>query len=176
MKKLQYLVSTILISTLIACGGGTEKKAENETTNQEEVVTSEEKQETINEEERNEVEITVIAKGNTMTEITFDPTSITLQEGDKVTVTLKNESESAGMLHNFVLVPQGAGEEIATAAITAAASDYVPEDDRIIVASEMTNLGETVTFEFIAPAKGSYHYICTYPGHYPKMVGRLTVN
>src|SRR5690606_962592 len=153
-----------------------EKKAESETTTQEEVTSTEEQTETNVEEERNEVEITVVAKGNTMTEITFDPSSISIEEGDKVIVTLKNESESAGMFHNFVLVPQGAGEEIATAALTASASDYVPEDDRIIVASEMTEMGETVTFEFIAPAKGSYHYICTYPGHYPKMVGRLTVN
>ena len=177
MKKIKYLASAILISSIgFGCGtdDGSKEKNVNETSTEQ--TTNSETTDQVTKGEQEEVEITIVATGNTMTEIRFEPASMTVKAGSKVIVTLVNESEAAGMHHNFILVPQGAGEEVARAALTAAESNYVPEDDRIIVASEMTEMGEEVTFEFTAPEKGSYHYICTYPGHYPAMVGRLTVN
>lgn len=174
MKKVKYLVGALAIASLsIACGGNTEntdstnKGATTETTETQTDQTQEKAQK--------EIEITVVAAGNTMADIHYEPAAITVEAGSKVIVTLINESTAAGMLHNFVLVPQGAGEEIARAGWTMADNDYVPEDDRIVVASKMLDMGEETTFEFDAPAAGSYHFVCTYPGHYPQMVGRFTV-
>jgi azurin len=168
LKSITFFALTI---ALIACGGEKpvdENKAENE---------APAKKESSIEIITEQVEINVAAKGESMAEIAFEPASLTLNEGAEVTLIFKNQSSAAGMLHNFVLVPMGAGQEIATAGISAGeANNFTPNDDRIIVATKMTTMGEEVTITFTAPKKGSYHYICTYPGHFPKMVGRLTVN
>jgi azurin len=93
-----------------------------------------------------------------------------------VTVTLINENKAAGMLHNWVLVNLGSGQEVATAAIAAGPDkEYIPENANVLAYSKMLNPEETTTFEFTAPTAGSYNYICTYPGHFPKMVGKLVV-
>ena len=173
--KIKYLVSALAIASLtIACGGNTEN-ADSNNNNGATTETAETKDNQTNKKAQKEIEITVVAAGNTMADIHYDPASITVEAGSKVIVTLINESTAAGMLHNFVLVPQGEGEEIAKAGWTMADNNYVPNDDRVIVASDMLDMGEETTFEFEAPAAGSYHFICTYPGHYPQMVGRLTV-
>jgi azurin len=35
--------------------------------------------------------------------------------------------------------------------------------------------GETTTIAFTAPAAGTYDYICSFPGHYGMMKGKLIV-
>lgn len=175
MKKIKYLVSAFAIASFsIACGGNTDNsdKVNNNNTATEKAEAKDTQKE---EKAQKTIEITVVAKGNTMADIHYEPGSITVEAGSKVIVTLKNQSTAAGMFHNFVLVPQGTGEEIAKAGWALADQGYIPEDDRIIVASEMLEMGQEITFEFEAPEAGSYHYICTYPGHYPQMVGRMTV-
>jgi azurin len=163
---------TITMASLIACGGGEQKESNAEKSRQEDSqeIKAQEKA-------KQEVEIEVIAKGETMAEIAFDPKSINVPAGSTVKLTLINESEASGMLHNFVLIELGAGQEIATAGIQAGVeNEFVPDDNRVIVHTEVISMGETTTITFDAPPKGSYHYICTYPGHYPNMIGRLNVN
>ena len=169
----QYLKSVTFFALTVAlfsCGG--EKNNNKNTVGKETPAKKESSVEIITE----QVELNVAARGETMAEIAFQPTTLTLNEGAEVTLIFKNQSSAAGMLHNFVLVPLGSGQEIATAGIAAGeANNFVPNDDRIVVATKMTTMGEEVTITFTAPKKGSYQYICTYPGHFPKMVGRLTV-
>jgi len=87
-----------------------------------------------------------------------------------------NQNTAEGMLHNWVLVKLGSGQEVATAAIEAGtAKNYIPENANIIAASGLAKPKETITLDFIAPAAGSYNYICTYPGHFPAMIGKLIV-
>ncbi len=122
------------------------------------------------------VEITVEAVGESMAEIAFEPKSLSIPKNSRVKLTLKNVSSAAGMLHNFVLVELGTGQEIATAGIKAGnENNFIPKDKRVIAGSAVADLGESVTIEFDAPKAGSYHYICTYPGHYPMMIGRMNV-
>ena len=173
MKRINNILSIILISTLVACGGS-EKKSTKEQTEK----TPQPKEELAPEEpkEKEVVEITVNAIGETMTEIAYDPNSITVPANSRVKLTFNNKSSADGMLHNFVLVELGSGQEIATAGIKAGKeNEFIPKDNRIFANTIMTQMGETVSIEFDAPAKGSYHYICTYPGHYPNMIGRFNV-
>ncbi len=171
MKTIFKIFTIQLIFILTACGGAQEKSTIPAVEN-----SSEKTGNIIQKEELKLVEITVLAKGEAMNEIAFEPRSITIQANTRIRMTFKNQSSAEGMLHNFVLVELGAGQEIATAGIKAGKENgFVPKDSRIITNTKMTQMGEEITFEFDAPKKGSYHYICTYPGHYPNMIGRLNV-
>ena len=120
--------------------------------------------------------ITVKVTGNTMADMAYEPSSLTVKAGDRVTLTLVNTNTMDGMLHNWVLVKLGSGQEVATAGIAAGMDkSYVPENSNVLVASALAKPNETIKLEFVAPATGSYNYICTYPGHFPKMIGKLYV-
>jgi len=123
-----------------------------------------------------EASFTINVTGNSMADMAYDPTSMTVKSGDKVKIKLVNKNTAEGMLHNWVLIRLGTGAEIASAAIKAGADKiYVPESPDVFAASPLAGPAETVEFEFTAPAKGSYNYICTYPGHFPKMLGKMIV-
>ena len=174
MKKIAFILA---LGTLVACGG--EKKADKkvEKAATEVVEETEEAMEEAMEivEDREVVEITVAALGESMAEIAFEPKSISVPANSRVKLTFENKSSAEGMLHNFVLVELGSGAEIATAGMKAGLdNNFVPKDDRVIAYTKVSNMGETLTIEFDAPAKGSYHYVCTYPGH-TNMIGRFNV-
>lgn len=169
MKK----ISIILLSAiLVSCGGNSNESNQTKVSQKKEV-----KAKAANKKiERELVEITLIAKGETMTEIAFDPKVLNVPKNSRIRLTLKNESVMAGMLHNFVLVALGSGQEIATAGISAGeANSFVPKDDRVIINTKVLKMGEETTIEFDSPDVGSYHYICSFPGHYPNMIGRMNV-
>ena len=108
---------------------------------------------------------------------TYDVTSFTVKAGQKVHVTVKNNETMPNMFHNFVLVKPGTEEAVAQAGAAAGeANAYVkPGDANVLFASPQAKQRETIDFTFTAPAKGTYTYICTYPGHYQTMRGVLTV-
>jgi azurin len=109
--------------------------------------------------------------------LAFDKKTLTAAPGQQVTVKFKNNS--AAQQHNWVLVKGGdaAAKAIADGGITAgAAADFLPADKANVLAhTKVANGGETVEIGFTAPEAGTYQYICTVPGHYPLMVGTLTV-
>ena len=126
-------------------------------------------------EEKEVVEIKIAALGETMAEIAFEPKALSVPANSRVKLTFENKSSAEGMFHNFVLVELGSGAEIATTGMKAGKEkDFVPNDERVFANTTMSKMGETLTIEFDAPAKGSYHYICTYPGH-TNMIGRFNV-
>jgi azurin len=121
---------------------------------------------------------TTIDIGSKGEELAFDKTALTAKAGETVTVNMKNNS--AAQQHNWVLV-QGSDDvaaKIAADGLAAGASaGFLPADKANIIAStKLLNAGETGAATFTAPAAGTYQFICTVPGHYPSMVGTLTVN
>jgi len=166
MKILSILTITSILF-LSSCGGA-EKKEEAKTSDT--VATSSESA------TPGIANITVKVTGNTMADMAYEPSSLSVKAGDKVTLTLVNANTMEGMLHNWVLVKLGSGQEVATAGIAAGMDkNYVPENSNVIVASALAKPNETITLEFVAPEAGSYNYVCTYPGHFPKMIGKLYV-
>lgn len=167
---IKTVCSLLMVATLASCGGNSnEQKTTEKKANAEEVKEDIKKDQEV-------IEIKVAAIGESMAEIAYEPQSLNVKAGSKIKLTFENKSSAAGMLHNFVLVELGVGQDIATAGIKAGKdNNFVPKDDRVIFYTEVLDLGETIQVEFDAPKKGSYHYICTYPGHYPKMIGRLNV-
>ena len=112
----------------------------------------------------------------------FNLTTIEAKPGETLRVVLKSTGTlpKMAMGHNFVLVKLGT--DVAAfnkAAMTAAATEYVPQDQKaqIIASTKLVGPGETAEVTFTVPAKaGSYPYMCTFPGHYAAwMKGMLVV-
>src|SRR5690554_3400015 len=150
MKTIRNIGFAFVVVSLFACGGNTSSK--DNTENDSEALT-EETTEAIDEEVdefeilSEEVELELVAHGETMAEIGFEPSHLEVSAGSHVTLTFKNESSAAGMLHNFVLVIKGSGQEISVAGIQAGPdNNYVPEDDRVIAHTEVVEMGEEIVF------------------------------
>jgi hypothetical protein len=53
---------------------------------------------------------------------------------------------------------------------------FVPESPEILAATKLLESGIKATLTLTAPAaEGDYDYLCTFPGHWPAMWGRLVV-
>ena len=58
----------------------------------------------------------------------------------------------------------------------AVARGYIPDTDKILLASKLLQPGESQAIAFEVPTEpGVYPYVCTYPGHWRRMYGALYV-
>lgn len=116
------------------------------------------------------------AIGNTMADMDYDIKELRVAAGAEVTISLTNRGTDGAMLHNIVIVKQGAEKEVAMEGISLKEQNYFNQQNpNVIAGSAIANPGTTVTLRFTAPEKGSYTYLCTYPGHWMKMQGTLIV-
>lgn len=166
MKK-QFKTSIytlICMLALSACGGDT-KKAETA----EEAVTTE----------------TDVVKDGTLVieandQMQFNLSELRAKAGQEITLVLKNvgKMDKTVMGHNVIILKPGTDvAEYAKKAMTAKDTDYVPasESESVIAHTKLTGGGETDTITFTIPEKGTYDFICSFPGHYALMKGKLIV-
>ncbi len=94
-----------------------------------------------------------------------NPPIWTVTSGAAVTVTLENRS--LGLQHNWAISKLG----------EAIPAPFVGGDQMAVVLldSGVLDAGQSNTFTFTAPLPGEYTVICTVPGHYPVMQGKLVV-
>ena len=121
-------------------------------------------------------------ENNLRTEITveandrmqFDTKEIKVKAGEEITLTLKHVGKlpKQAMGHNWVLLKEGVVvKDFAMSAMQAKDNEYLPKDSKdIIVATKLLGGGESDTITFDAPEKGTYTFICTFPGHYGLML------
>lgn len=109
----------------------------------------------------------------------FDTKEITVKSGEEITLTLKHVGKLPvqAMGHNWVLLKEGVVvKDFAVAAMKAKDNGYLPKDsDQIIASTKLLGGGESDTITFDAPEKGTYTFICTFPGHYGIMQGTFIV-
>lgn len=108
----------------------------------------------------------------------FDTKELVVGEGQEVTLTLKHTGKMSKttMGHNFVLLDNGiSASRFAQRAVQAKDNDYIPESDKIIAHTDLIGGGETTEITFKAPEKGTYEFLCTFPGHYASMHGKFIV-
>lgn len=125
-------------------------------------------------------DVTIEMTGND--QMQYDKKAITVTEGDKVTIKLKHIGKlpKAAMGHNVVILkPGSAMPAFAMKCAPAAANDYIPQDAEskalIVAHTKMIGGGEETEVTFTAPAAGEYPYLCTFPGHFGVMNGKMTV-
>jgi azurin len=121
---------------------------------------------------------TIVIKGTDAMQ--FDLKEIKVKAGQKVKLTLTHAGKlaKAAMGHNWVLLKPGTDvAAFGSKAAAARETDYIPAAEKasIIAHTKLVGGGESDTIEFTAPAKGTYTYICSFPGHYALMKGTFIV-
>jgi len=117
---------------------------------------------------------TVVITGND--QMRFDLDEIRVKAGEKVTLTFKNAGvlSKEAMGHNWVLLkPATDVAAFATEAMASKATEFIPTGSKAIIAHTKLlgpNESDTITFTV---EKGEYEYICSFPGHYGIMRGKL---
>ena len=97
----------------------------------------------------------------------------------EVSLTLKHTGKlpAAVMGHNWVLTKTADMKEVATAGGQAKDNNYVPKDDkRVLAATKVIGGGETTSITFPTSGLekgGDYTYFCSFPGHWAIMKGKF---
>ncbi len=110
----------------------------------------------------------------------FNKKELKAKEGIPIRLVLTHTGKMSKqeMGHNIVFLKAGVdGRNFALKAMDARETEYIPstEKDNIIAYSRLIGGGEFAVVEFIAPPKGSYEFLCSFPGHYNLMKGVLIV-
>ncbi|MDO4729028.1 MAG: azurin [Bacteroidota bacterium] len=109
----------------------------------------------------------------------FNKTAFSVPVGQKVTLKLTHTGKQpiTSMGHNFVLLKKGvAAADFGQKAVTAAQTQYIPveEKDNVIAHTKVIGGGESDTIEFTIEEAGEYEFLCSFPGHYGVMNGKIT--
>lgn len=125
------------------------------------------------------VKAITIADGDTVTiksvgaDLSYDITELNAKAGTEFTLEYINDSN---MPHNVVFVnSEGDINPVGIAALQALDTEYIPMDmeENMFAWTELARPDDTVYVTVTVPEPGTYPYICTYPGHFTMMQGRL---
>lgn len=120
--------------------------------------------------------LTLKAIGNTMVDMSYDKKELRVKQGSTVKLTFSNDGSDPSMVHNFVLIEEGTADQVGPAGMKAGLdNNYIPKMKEVLVFTNLTQPHGRTEITFPAPDKGTYDYICTYPGHYQKMNGKFIV-
>jgi azurin len=110
----------------------------------------------------------------------YNKSKLKVKAGQVVVLTLEHigKQPKSSMGHNWVLLKQGVDiNAFGKAAVNAQDNEHIPQDrtDEIIAHTAMLGGGESDTIIFDAPEKGTYTFLCSFPGHYSMMKGEFIV-
>lgn len=174
MKKIFIIPALVFAISLSSCGGGNDTKSTS-TDNTATEESTDAGAETVPGIENIELSNTWTVEGND--QMKFDTELIRVKAGEPVEITLKNvgtmPKESMG--HNFVVLKPGVDLPTFGAEATGAAdSEYIPKSSlsSIVAHTKLLGPGEEDKITFTIE-KGVYDYICSFPGHYGVMKGKI---
>jgi azurin len=120
-----------------------------------------------------------IAMATVPSRMVYDTKELTVAAGTPLCIALSNPDT---LQHNLLIVTPGALSEIGIAGDkmgeTAAgkACHFTPDSQKVLAVMGLVDPGSTGEVWFMAPAKpGTYPYVCTYPGHWRMMNGKMKV-
>jgi lysophospholipase L1-like esterase/azurin/glucose/arabinose dehydrogenase len=112
-----------------------------------------------------------------MDQMRFDIAEFTVKAGEPVKIWFENPDYTP---HNLIIGQPDSAAEIAAAAEDLGALGFtvgfLPDSDKIIIATELLNYQEFQVIEFTAPNEvGDYDFLCTFPNHWQTMKGIMRV-
>ncbi|MDB6123350.1 MAG: putative rane-bound dehydrogenase [Pedosphaera sp.] len=110
----------------------------------------------------------------------YDTPRLVVEAGKPFEIIIENADF---MPHNLVVIKPGTREKVGTAAalmkpeeLDGEGRPYVPKSADILAATKLLEPRQKQTLKLTAPTvEGDHEYICTFPGHYQNMWGRLVV-
>ncbi len=110
----------------------------------------------------------------------YDTPRIVVEAGKPFEIILQNMD---AMGHNLVVVKPGTKEKVGTASATMTPDKldsegraFLPKSADIIAATKLVEPDQKVSLKLTAPTEeGEYEYVCTVPGHFAIMNGKLIV-
>ena len=121
----------------------------------------------------------VIVLHTILEQMLYDKNQFVVEAGKPVQIIFENQD---AMPHNLLILMPGAAEEIGNAAekmpliADAGGRLYVPDSPKVLQATKMLNATESAKLSFTAPAEpGDYQYLCSFPGHWRRMLGTMRV-
>lgn len=113
-------------------------------------------------------------------QLRFDTQRIVMEKGKPFEIIFENDDV---MPHNLVVVDPGKHMEIGMAAQTMSPTDkdkegraFLPKGHRFIDATRLLEPGEKQRLQLRAPSReGEFEFVCTFPGHWMIMWGKLVV-
>lgn len=172
MKRL-FLVPLMASAVLIAaCGGGQQKE---ESTDTNEVATDQAPDLNVPGLDTVAISNEWALEGNDLMQ--YDKKLLHVKAGQPVKLTFKNAGEmpKESMGHNVVILQPGTDlPAFGGEAIKAVDAEYIPATfaSSIIAHTKLLGPGETDVIEFTLE-KGVYPYVCSFPGHYGVMQGKI---
>ncbi|PWJ58990.1 azurin [Dyadobacter jejuensis] len=108
----------------------------------------------------------------------FDLSEIQVKAGSKIKLVFNNNDD---MLHNVVITKPGKANAVGEAGLNLGLKGselgYVPDSPEVLFHSFIVEPEKSETIYFVAPTKpGDYQFVCTFPGHYTMMQGKLKVS
>ena len=168
MKNYIYLLVLLLIVN--ACGPKNEKKKEKFEYKRTQV-------EKKNNEIDNNIDQTKIVL-NSFDNMMYDKKVIEAKSGKSILLILNHKGKIGKefMGHNFILLKIGTDvDDFAKRAVKAKNTDYIPDGNETIAYTKMIGGGESTSVSFQIQEPGEYEFICSFPGHYNLMRGKLIV-
>jgi azurin len=108
----------------------------------------------------------------------YDKTLFKIKAGQDVKVTLKNVGKlpKEAMAHNVVILAQGTDvQAFGEAAVKDKANDHIPAAmaTDVIAHTKLLGPGESDEITFKVADPGVYEFICSFPGHFGTMRGKI---
>ena len=168
MKNYIYLLVVLLF--VYACGPKKEKKKEKFQYKRTQI-------EKNNNEIDDNIDQTKIIL-NSFDNMMYDKKVIEAKSGKSILLILNHKGKIGKefMGHNFVLLKIGTDvDDFAKRAVKAKNTDYIPEGNETLAYTKMIGGGESTSVNFQILEPGEYEFICSFPGHYNLMRGKLIV-
>ena len=110
----------------------------------------------------------------------YSKNSFEVKSGQKVKLAFKNTGKlpKVAMGHNIVILKNSVDLiEFCNEAVKFPTNEYFPKgrEKDVIVRTKLLGPGETDTVYFMAPESGTYEFVCTFPGHFALMKGKMIV-
>jgi len=122
----------------------------------------------------------IVIEGND--QMQFNKKELEIKVGETIKLTLKHSGKlpKEVMGHNFVLLAKGTNlVGWATQAMTARENDFIPTapeaKEAILAHTKVLGGGESDSVTFSVKEAGEYEFLCSFPGHFGVMKGKVIV-